>query len=76
MNSSYNFVPGVMGLILMLICDMGLTSVVKDLILNISEGFGNFIDCGAARLDELTLSIKVNSVNGTRASIGLQYLNA
>lgn len=123
MNSSYNFVPGVMGLILMLICGMGLTmptmmlsgiifpcesmpgilqavsniipakwyiilvkkimiqgvglsSVVKDLILNISEGFGNFIDCGAARLDELPLSIKVNTVNGTRASIGLQYLNA
>ena len=25
MNSSYNFVPGVMGLILMLICGMGLT---------------------------------------------------
>lgn len=47
-----------------------------DLILNISEGFGNFIDCGAARLDELPLSIKVNTVNGTRASIGLQYLNA
>lgn len=48
----------------------------SSLILNISEGFGNFIDCGAARLDELPLSIKVNTVNGTRASIGLQYLNA
>ncbi|MGN0188869.1 MAG: ABC transporter permease [Candidatus Cryptobacteroides sp.] len=47
-----------------------------DAILTISSGFGKFLVAGLLTGESLPVGIKVNTVNGTRGSIGSQYLNA
>lgn len=47
-----------------------------DAILTIDRGFGDMVDLGTAGIDGIPVGIKVNTVNGTRGSIGAQYLRA
>ncbi len=47
-----------------------------DAILTIDAGFAKFLEGSAPSSDDLPVGIKVNTVNGTRGSIGSQYLNA
>lgn len=47
-----------------------------DAILTISAGFARMLEDSSPAEDALPLGIKVNTVNGTRGSIGSQYLNA
>ena len=47
-----------------------------DAILTISSGFARYLGSDRGTDDPLPVGIKVNTVNGTRGSIGSQYLNA
>ena len=47
-----------------------------DAILTISSGFARYLESDRSTDDPLPVGIKVNTVNGTRGSIGSQYLNA
>ena len=47
-----------------------------DAILTISSGFARYLESDKGTDDPLPVGIKVNTVNGTRGSIGSQYLNA
>ena len=47
-----------------------------DAILTISSGFARYLESDRGTDDPLPVGIKVNTVNGTRGSIGSQYLNA
>lgn len=47
-----------------------------DAILTIESGFERMLEGSSEETDALPLGIKVNTVNGTRGSIGSQYLNA
>lgn len=47
-----------------------------DAILTINAGFAKYIEGDVPATDALPVGIKVNTVNGTRGSIGSQYLNA
>ena len=47
-----------------------------DAILTIEAGFARMLEGSGPAEDALPLGIKVNTVNGTRGSIGSQYLNA
>lgn len=47
-----------------------------DAILTISSGFARYLESDRDTNDPLPVGIKVNTVNGTRGSIGSQYLNA
>lgn len=47
-----------------------------DAILTINSGFANNLEGSVPASDALPVGIKVNTVNGTRGSIGSQYLNA
>lgn len=47
-----------------------------DAILTIDAGFSKHLEGSTPMADELPVGIKVNTVNGTRGSIGSQYLNA
>ena len=47
-----------------------------DAILTIESGFAKMVKNGVSMGDALPIGIKVNTVNGTRGSIGSQYLNA
>lgn len=47
-----------------------------DAILTIESGFSRYLGNGAATGDPVPLGIKVNTVNGTRGSIGSRYLSA
>lgn len=47
-----------------------------DAILTIDAGFGRYLEGSPAASDPMPVGIKVNTVNGTRGSIGSQYLNA
>lgn len=47
-----------------------------DAILTIESGFSRYLGDGAAKGDPVPLGIKVNTVNGTRGSIGSRYLSA
>lgn len=47
-----------------------------DAILTIDAGFARHLSGDAPASDDLPVGIKVNTVNGTRGSIGSQYLNA
>lgn len=46
-----------------------------DAILTINAGFGKQLEKADSPQDDLPVSIKVNTVNGTRGSIGSQYLS-
>ena len=47
-----------------------------DAILTINAGFARMLEGSVPAEDAIPLGIKVNTVNGTRGSIGSQYLNA
>ena len=47
-----------------------------DAVLTIYSGFAEYIEGEVPASDPLPVGIKVNTVNGTRGSIGSQYLNA
>lgn len=47
-----------------------------DAILTIEQGFAKHLDGAVPETEALPVGIKVNTVNGTRGSIGSQYLNA
>lgn len=47
-----------------------------DAILTINAGFSRQVEGASPTIDPLPVGIKVNTVNGTRGSIGSQYLNA
>lgn len=47
-----------------------------DAILTIANGFASYLEAPVSSDDPVPVSIKVNTVNGTRGSIGSQYLNA
>lgn len=47
-----------------------------DAILTINTGFARYLENSFGTSDPLPAGIKVNTVNGTRGSIGAQYLNA
>lgn len=47
-----------------------------DAILTINQGFERHLKGNAPQTEALPVGIKVNTVNGTRGSIGSQYLNA
>ena len=47
-----------------------------DAILTINAGFARYMGEDSSQGEELPISIKVNTVNGTRGSIGSKYLSA
>lgn len=47
-----------------------------DAVLTVEQGFARHLDGAVPESEQLPAGIKVNTVNGTRGSIGSQYLNA
>lgn len=47
-----------------------------DAVLTVEQGFARHLEGSVPESDQLPVGIKVNTVNGTRGSIGSQYLNA